>query len=177
MKVSVTENNMQFDRQANCVLFDQFKDDSLEMENMESAIEELLEEILPHGSGLDYDYTVTLHANGNVSVLTDYYLMNDHGYYCGNTPVKIRIFKYRKTVLNRLKGPSLGNVQVVNKSGDIDFKVYCVNTGSNGRYGLRDYLEDLFYDSLQRFTNTDHTTITVKQADKMVNSKKASWLK
>ena len=73
------------------------------------------------GSGMDYRYEWAIKGNV-VRLKTFYHLMNDNGYYTGSTPVCIWFDM---------------------ETSPIDFKVRCTN-----KNGLREYLEDLFYNAV-----------------------------
>lgn len=46
-------------------------------------------EALPHGSGLDSDWHITLRRDGGLTLRTEWHAMNQHGYYTGYYPVMV----------------------------------------------------------------------------------------
>ena len=77
-----------------------------------------------HGSGIDYAFDYKRMRNNILRLKTYYHVMNDAGYYIAAVPVCCWI---------PLDNP-------------LDFKIRCRNTGNCD--GLRDYLTDLFYNTL-----------------------------
>ena len=80
--------------------------------------------ILPHGSGIDYDWQVTRLKNGKVKASNAYHRMDANGFYNGILPFSVTFSKD-------------------------DFSVRFHGLNSTGYYfvamdGLRGYLEDLF---------------------------------
>lgn len=81
-----------------------------------TSLEELAAK-LPHGSGLDGNWWITIRRDGGLTLRTDYHAMNDNGYYVGWFPVVV--------VLNRKQddhGLELKSVRVnerkTNGAGD-----------------------------------------------------------
>lgn len=132
------------------------------MENQIISEEKLLE-ILPHGSGIDCEWQITVHKNGNITCRNQWHYMNDGGYYDGYYPLAVRIFRHKKSVYHPLKGPNKGKFQVMNVKGDIDFKVYFNEKARVNMYGLGDYLYDTFYYSLQKIITNRGIQIIDKQ--------------
>ncbi len=80
--------------------------------------------ILPHGSGIDYDWNVTRLKNGKVKASNAFHRMDSNGFYNGILPFSVTFSKD-------------------------DFSVKFHGLNSTGYYfvamdGLREYLEDLF---------------------------------
>lgn len=106
--------------------------------------EDTLLDALPHGSGIDADWSIETLANGNMIASCSYHGMSDGGYYDGWQDFSVKLFRHTADKLNPLKGPSAGKVQVIHRKGDVDFKLV-FNGGlcrKNWAYGLRDDLED-----------------------------------
>lgn len=97
---------------------------------------------LPHGSGIDYDWQSSVLKNGNVVLSNSFHGMNDGGMYDGNQDFSVILFCHQSDKLHPLCGPCAGQVQVLARAGDVDFKI--VNNGGQSRkswaYGLKDYL-------------------------------------
>ena len=82
---------------------------------------EALADALPHGSGYDADWYVTLTRDG-ITLNTEWHSMTEHGYYSGYWPVRVTLKR------SKLDGTlSLGTVRV-NQRGE--------------RYGLADMIAD-----------------------------------
>lgn len=113
--------------------------------------ESRLEEILPHGSGIDATWSFETYENGNVTAYCSYHLMDEHGSYDGWQDFKVRIFRHTSDKLNPLKGPCEGKTQVVHRKGDIDYSVHLCGhrVRRNSAYGLVDYLTDTIGYALQ----------------------------
>jgi len=116
---------------------------------IEDNIEELLLDILPHGSGIDCDWEFIWYTNGNLDCTNEYHAMwvNKDNYYIGYIPFKVKFFQYKKDVLNRLHK---GKIQIIAKKGDIDYKIYAPNHDYRS-YGLKDYLQDTISYALEKF--------------------------
>lgn len=87
-----------------------------------------LADSLPHGSGIDGDWHVTVLRNGDVRVDGEYHAMND-GYYDGWRSFKFFIRKARKLEAHALGGPCEGKVQITRRPGDIYLGTF---TGGGG---------------------------------------------
>lgn len=74
---------------------------------------------LPHGSGIDGNWHITVLRNGDVQVSGEYHAMDDNGMYCGWRGFKFTVRKARKLESNALTGPCAGKVQVLKRPGDI----------------------------------------------------------
>ena len=73
--------------------------------------EEELLELLPSGSGIDCNWEITEHNNGNVTAKNSYHSMDGNGSYDGYMPFTVRIYRVKKTRLHKLKGPCAGKWQ------------------------------------------------------------------
>ena len=102
--------------------------------------EEKLLELLPHGAGIDCDWSVIMHNTGNISARNYFRAMDENGFYDGYMPFKVRIFRHEKDVFNPLRGQN--KTQVIARKGDIDFSLSCRENSRKSFYGLKDYLED-----------------------------------
>ena len=59
--------------------------------------EEILLSVLPHGSGIDADWTFEYLKNGTIVCRNEYHVMHD-GYYVKWIPFHIKIFRHRKNI-------------------------------------------------------------------------------
>ena len=50
-----------------------------------------LRDVLPHGSGIDCDWTFHENRDGSVRCSNAWHAMNDHGYYCGYIPFSFTV--------------------------------------------------------------------------------------
>ena len=108
------------------------------MNGVPTVSEERLQEVLPHGSGIDADWVIETCKNGTVVAHNSFHNMNDNGMYCGWTDFKVRVFRCTKDKIVPLFGPCDGQSQVVYRKGDIHMQVVCSNRGV-----LRDYLWEM----------------------------------
>lgn len=90
-------------------------------------MEQEILDLLPHGSGIDGDWTVETKKNGSMFFYNEYHRMNDAGYYDGWIPFTLRVFQ-RKTPLMR-------NAEII-PAGNWDWRVTCSDSI------LREYLEE-----------------------------------
>lgn len=95
---------------------------------------------LPHGSGLDGDYAVSVSRHGNVNIRTEFHLMDGNGSYCGWVPVNVRIYRERQEQRHPLNSP--GFYQVLSRKGDLGMTV-------RAGHDLGEYLSDLFGEDLK----------------------------
>ena len=105
--------------------------------SLQEEIEELLLNILPHGSGIDYDWRFIWHKNGNIDCLNAYHAMTECGMYWGAIPFKVKFFQHKKDVINLVGDKA----QIITLKLDIDYKIYAPNC-HHASYGPQDYLED-----------------------------------
>jgi len=100
---------------------------------------------LPHGSGIDSMWGWNTFKNGNVTFYNSYHVMNEVGFYDGWEDFSVRVFKIKRTIINVLRGPCEGDVQVVFVEGDLDWQVRMSGTFRNegSRYGVREDLEQI----------------------------------
>lgn len=117
-------------------------------------------DMLPHGSGIDCKWRVEPFGNG-VECHNSWHFMDENGYYCGYGDFSVKIFHHKKDVLNPLKGPCAGQVQVVHRKGDVDFKVIC--RGREWRrsvaLGVADHIHESVYFALEKILTKRHETI------------------
>jgi len=127
-------------------------------------------ESLPHGSGIDCDWTTKERKNGNLEFSNSFHRMDEMGGYDGWQDFTVIFYRHKADRLNDLSGPLDGCVQIVHRKGDWDFRVEFNGPVSkrNSAYGLKDYLEetlaqclDSHYigvrsDILQKRTSQDH---------------------
>lgn len=102
-----------------------------------------LAKALPHGSGIDGDWYVTILRNGDVRVDGEYHNMNDGGGYCGWTTFAVFLRRAKRAKVWALKGPCEGRVQVWERKGDVTF------TLRGGGRDLGDYLHECIHSALR----------------------------
>jgi len=137
---------------------------------MKSIISETdLLELLPHGSGIDCDWSIIEHKNGNVTAKNSFHAMNETGMYDGYMDFTVRIFRVKKSRVNKLKGPCEGQYQIVTQKGDIDLKITCNESRKASFYGLKDYLEETIHYALKSIITPLRTeTLTKQEKDKWI---------
>ncbi len=82
---------------------------------------ERLIDILPHGSGIDCDWTFYRQKNGSILCRNSYHLMDKHGSYCGWQDFTVKLFVHATRVVQKLCGPLEGKAQILYDVGDVDF--------------------------------------------------------
>lgn len=99
------------------------------------AIQNWLERVLPHGSGIDCDWSFDYQQNGIVKASNAYNCMNENGFYCGyaDFTVKVDLAKPEDFVLQF--------------NGKLAAKL-------NDRHILRDYLEETIHYALTNVPET-----------------------
>ena len=109
---------------------------------METITEERLIDALPHGSGIDCNWSAETQKNGNIVASNSYHLMDDGGMYDGWQNFSVKLYRHKADKLNPLKGPCEGQVQVVHRKGDWDYSVHLTGcrVRRNSAYDLRNYL-------------------------------------
>ncbi len=90
----------------------------------QARIEDLLLDVLPHGSGLDTEWEFEWYHNGHLDCNIYYHAMNHNGYYVKYYPVKIKLWRA--------------------KDGKLKYKLYCTSTGYYA-YMLHDSLFETFH--------------------------------
>ena len=93
--------------------------------------EDILELILPHGSGIDCDWEFTEHKNGHITCKNYYHAMNENGYYGGYMQFKFVVYLDN--------GKPTYNKIICNENARVSF------------YGLTDYLEDTICQTLSEY--------------------------
>lgn len=131
--------------------------------------ESQLIEALPHGSGIDCSWQFEFWGmesweNNRKRIVCEnsFHLMDEHGFYGGWQDFRVVIFECRTDKFNPLRGPMEGKAQVLQRKGDIDFRVEFPGglSRKNLAYGLRDYLEETIHYSLSEcgiLTNRNET--------------------
>jgi len=74
---------------------------------------------LPHGSGIEGDWNITITRNGDAVVTGEYHRMNDGGYYCGWVTFRFSIRQCKRNEYHALKGPCDGKFQVTHVRGSV----------------------------------------------------------
>jgi hypothetical protein len=107
-------------------------------------------DILPHGSGIDCKWHVEVSPSGNVVCSNSFHLMDENGMYDGWQDFTVTLFRHKRDRLHPLTGPCEGQVQVIARKGDWDFRLTFQKPVSRrpGAYGLRDYLEETIHHAL-----------------------------
>lgn len=116
-----------------------------------------LADALPHGSGIDSDWSIHVKYDGSLTIRSSYHKMNDSGMYCGWRDFKFTIDRAKTGVFHALKGPCLGQYQVTRIKG----RAYSSSVTGAGRE-LNEYLTDTVFYSLREVfkacgIDTDHT--------------------
>lgn len=122
-------------------------------EDIKPGIEDLLNQLLPHGSGIDTVWEFEFYKNGSIDCKSDYHVMNDTGMYIYWLPIRVKIFRHKKNVYNELNEKIIkGKVQVIKQKGELDYKCYAAE---NDYYAgnLKDYLYQCLNDCLENFSS------------------------
>lgn len=106
---------------------------------------------LPHGSGIDCEWTFEVVHADFVIFRNSYHMMNEHGMYDGWCDFWIKVKRVRQRKGNYLKGPSAGMVQILAEKGDWDWQLYLDKDAGRRSiaYGLKDYLQDTIHYALE----------------------------
>ena len=96
-----------------------------------------LESVLPHGSGIDYDWSFNIQQNGLIQCHNSYHAMDEYGGYCHVYDFSMKI---KPTILN----PDfiVSNVDNPLKFEYVSFSFKGQKEYSCCGYGLREYLID-----------------------------------
>ena len=105
--------------------------------NIQTDIEEILLELLPHGSGINCNWEFTWYKNGSLKCSNFYHAMNEHGSYIKFIPISIKFFRHKKNEYNFFTDNT--KCQIVRKKDRLDYTIYAPNC-DNHSYGLNDYL-------------------------------------
>ena len=119
-------------------------------------VESMLLDVLPHGSGIDYDWEFDWCENGTLYCANAYHRMDDYGFYCEIVPLRVRIFRHRLAETRELIGPCLGKIQILHRPGDLDWSVKMDN-----RHGLRDYVEECLSCAFEELIPYRHEIMTI----------------
>jgi hypothetical protein len=107
----------------------------------------ILDDALPHGSGIDCGWTFNRQKNGSIVARNSFHLMDEHGFYIGYQNFFIKLFEHKNRKLHKLFD---GTFQIIHDIGDIDFTL-CFSgyrQTCNSVCGLREYLEDTIHHCL-----------------------------
>lgn len=96
-----------------------------------------LAECLPHGSGIDSDWTIKVKRNGDVTVYGSYHQVNESGYN-GWRDFRFSLVRCTKNEYIELKGPMEGKFQVTRKRGTVYLESF-----TGGGKDNQDYLYDV----------------------------------
>ena len=137
------------------------------MERMEMQLDDITEErlldILPHGSGIDCDWTFDRCQNGTIRCRNSYHVMDEHGSYCGYYDFTVHIFAHKSDERRELIGLCAGQVQIVHRKGDIDFRITSRMRERGNTYGLRDYLNESIGYALESILTSRHEVVSNTQ--------------
>tara|TARA_R110001606_G_scaffold12787_3_gene56061 strand:- start:495 stop:800 length:306 start_codon:yes stop_codon:yes gene_type:complete len=101
----------------------------MKTENLLDTIENDILELLPSGSGFDYQFEISWLKNGKCQIDSNHTVYNDVGYRLGYISFKATFF-----------------IQNIENSFKL---VYTENRHLDG-YGLKDYIEETIYNNLTR---------------------------
>lgn len=107
-------------------------------------------EAMPHGSGIDLQWQIHV-GRDTVTMLNGFHGMDENGTYDGWLHFRVVFFRHRRDVLNPLKGPCAGKVQVLHARGDWDFRIvgrFSAVASRDWGHDLRDYLGECIHDAL-----------------------------
>ena len=129
--------------------------------------EEDLLKLLPEGSGINCEWDITVHENGNLTAKNSFH-DGDNGY----KDFTVKLFRVKETRLKDLEGKMKGRIQIVDKKGDIEFTLTCVDNL------LVEYLTDVISNSLEsiltkrewRNSVISKINITDKEAEQLGNT-------
>lgn len=80
---------------------------------------------LPHGSGIDGEWTIEVKRNGDITVHGEYHAMNENGFYCGWRNFRFSLRKHTgRNEVKALSGPCLGQFQVIRITGKVYFTAF-----------------------------------------------------
>ncbi len=100
------------------------------LEERFNNLESYLNEVLPHGSGIDCKWEFDYQRNGKVIARNSYHCMDDGGSYCGYADFTLKFSMYKALTAFELEFNGKDSQYL------------------NRKYMLRDYLEDSIYHSL-----------------------------
>jgi len=109
----------------------------LKLHNLQDDIEEILLELLPHGSGINCNWEFTWYKNGSLKCSNFYHAMNEHGSYVKFIPISIKFFRHKKNEYNFFTNKT--KCQIVKKKDRLDYKIYAPRHNYYA-YDLNDYL-------------------------------------
>ena len=115
---------------------------------LDSISDEDLIAALPHGSGIDCEWTITRCKNGTIKCSHSFHAMNEVGYCCGYHDFTVHVFAHRKQILQSLIYKGRRPDGVVNDIGDVDVRISSLIKDRGSTAGLMDCLNDLVYESL-----------------------------
>lgn len=95
---------------------------------------------LPHGSGIDADWTVTVRRNGDVKCSASYHQMDEHGGYNGWVDFAFTLERAKVNRYVELRGSCIGQFQQTHTKGEVYFQTF---TGAGKNH--REYLYDTCY--------------------------------
>ena len=101
----------------------------------------MIEQELPHGSGIDCEWHLKLTTPTRVNAVNSYHCMNDGGYYDGYVDFTLHF--------------DIGNKDVFR----VTFRSNYQNRERAKRYMLREYLEDIFSETLERVVWKDYDEV------------------
>lgn len=123
------------------VYYSRIDDDGKPRKNMKPACVDVIKlaECLPHGSGIDGNWTIRHHLNGDITVHGEYHAMDENGMYCGWRNFRFSLRRCNRTQYHALSGPCAGKYQVTRVKGRVYFDTFV------GGGDAKDYLYDTCY--------------------------------
>lgn len=119
------------------------------MQSIPHTVEEIVD-ALPHGSGIDADWTVISDSRHRKEIGCSYHAMDENGMYDGWVDFSVVIFQHTADKFNPLRGPCEGKTQVLHRRGDVAFRIVGQFSANrrNSTYGLKSYLEEIISSAL-----------------------------
>jgi hypothetical protein len=106
-----------------------------DLTDKQDAMEQILLNKLPHGSGIDCKWEFTWLVNGKCIASNSYHCINDAGYYDGYADFKVILHK-------PMEDAAEFSLQFIGREGQ----------NKNRQYNLREYLQDILYYALRNET-------------------------
>ena len=116
---------------------------------LDAILDDAILEALPHGSGIDSDWTIDRCENGTIKCSNSWHAMDEWGGYCGHYAFTVHVFAHADRKTHLLKGPSLGKMQILHDDGDIDMRLTSSAIRDSGvNCGTKDYLSEIIHQDL-----------------------------
>ena len=98
---------------------------------------QVLADCLPHGSGIDGDWTIEILRDGAVRCHGEFHAMDENGFYCGWRNFRFTLRPAKKNVFHALTGPCEGKFQVTKVKGKVYLESF-IGGGDAGDYLYQD---------------------------------------